>query len=413
MGAEQSTVEVAMLEEPRGGGAVTEDATTAGAEAAESMPAARPAWAPVLLGLAGGLLVAVLGSGWAAWVAAAGLAAVGVAAGREAAAAQRARDDAWSKRLAEYRAQLEARSSDDGVAALCGGVVPIWRRHIESTRRHTEEEVSALTARFSDINGRLDGALAASRGNAGGDGGAVSVLEECREELNRVLETLHQSLIAKQELLSQISDLACFTEEMQGMADTVSAVAAQTNLLALNAAIEAARAGDHGRGFAVVADEVRSLSDQSGEAGKRIAEKVATVNGAILATLEAAERYEREDKVSVSGAEEAIRRVVERYREVTEGLEHSADLLRRESDGVREEVEGVIVALQFQDRVGQILSHIEEDMDALTAALESDDPPDVDAWLVNLEGRYTTPEQYINHRGDEATDSPSGGITFF
>ncbi len=67
-----------------------------------------------------------------------------------------------------------------------------------------------------------------------------------------------------------------------------------------------------------------------------------------------------------------------------------------------------MVALQFQDRVSQMLGHVYQDMDKLgnhlaTAANAADiHGINVDEWLDELASTYTMAEQLTVHRGDGA-----------
>jgi methyl-accepting chemotaxis protein len=81
------------------------------------------------------------------------------------------------------------------------------------------------------------------------------------------------------------------------------------------------------------------------------------------------------------------------------------------------------VALQFQDRVSQILSHVQNDLDRLHAHLlenrtsaaqgERCEPLDTDLWLQQLERTYSTREQRSNHSGTTAEVAKTSDITFF
>jgi methyl-accepting chemotaxis protein len=310
-----------------------------------------------------------------------------------------------------------------GLDQLCGGVLPIWAGQIEMARGHTEDSVTALANRFAAINERIANTVASSQG-ASGDG-LIALLRENEAELNSIIATLRAALATKDSMLREVSTLSQFTEQLKGMAQNVGDIAKQTNLLALNAAIEAARAGEVGRGFAVVADEVRKLSDLSGGTGKKISDTVETVNQAISATLQISQQYAAQDVAMVAQSEEIIQHVVGRTRAAALELAKSSDVLRSETQSIGGEVAEVLVALQFQDRVSQILGHVGNDMGKLKVRIDQHEqagasgetPEAIDAgtWLEELSHTYTVPEQHVVHSGGKpvATAAEADEITFF
>ena len=309
-----------------------------------------------------------------------------------------------------------------GLDKLCHGVLPVWSGQVQLMRGLTEESITALASRFSAISARVEAAINASQATGSGD--LVALLNESEAELESVMTLMRCALESKQSLLSEMTGLSRFTEDLQAMAKDVGDIAKQTNLLALNAAIEAARAGDVGRGFAVVADEVRKLSALSGETGQRIAETIETVNSAIAATLASSRRYANEDTAMVARSEDVMQTVVRHFGDAVRQLSDSSAALREESRAIGSEVSEVLVALQFQDRVSQVLGHVTADMDKLHGRLADEEqglaqgrrpgPIDAEAWLDELSRSYTVPEQLVVHQG--GTPGSAAGtteITFF
>ncbi|WP_404822656.1 methyl-accepting chemotaxis protein [Pseudomonas botevensis] len=221
-------------------------------------------------------------------------------------------------------------------------------------------------------------------------------------------------------MLAQVQKLNDYTGELSNMTKEVKAIASQTNLLALNAAIEAARAGEAGRGFAVVADAVRKLSQESSATGELMSSKVDIINAAIAQAVGVADSNSERSADMIAQSEETIRNVLARFGDVTARLSHSAELLQREGSGIREELDDVLVALQFQDRTSQILCHVRNNLDQLLEHLHTraNAPSqagtlDTLSWLAEMERTYATDEQRQSHKGGLQQSGTEHEITFF
>ena len=338
----------------------------------------------------------------------------------------------WQKSL--HRAQVAAQQEMEptccnrkahcisGLNRLCSDVLPVWSGQIEMTRLHTEDSITALANRFASINQRIKTTMESSQGEAGS--GLIAILRENEVELGAIIATLRSALSMKESMLGEVKTLSQFTEALKLMATQVGDIAKQTNLLALNAAIEAARAGDVGRGFAVVADEVRNLSNLSGATGKKISETVETVNKAIAHTLQIAHQYAQQDEEMILNSEKVIKHVVGSVHSEVVNLSDSTKILRQETQSIGEEISDVLVALQFQDRVSQVLSHVCNDMSKLQNRIADQErqradgsmpgPIDATLWLDELSHTYTVPEQHVVHSGGvPRTAAASTEITFF
>lgn len=324
-------------------------------------------------------------------------------------------EDQYQRRVAELPKNI------GGVDELCVQVMPIWARQIELARAQMEQEITSLTARFSAIVDRLGAAVDASGAGKNGDQ-VVAVFSQSERQLNEVIESLRLMLSRKEQMLKEINGLMQFTGELKQMATDVSGIAEQTNLLALNAAIEAARAGDVGRGFAVVANEVRTLSTRSMEIGTRIKEEVETISKAINDAVLTAQQSTQQESASLTASEQSIYKVLDDFKQSTNTLVTSGEVLRAESIGIQAEVAHSLVYLQFQDRVSQILSHVRDNVMSLSdqvrerlAELEQGCTPsrlDAQQVMAELEKTYAMAEELVVHRGEKAT-AGNAEITFF
>jgi methyl-accepting chemotaxis protein len=314
-----------------------------------------------------------------------------------------------------------AQAGDNHLAKVYSQVIPVWTKQIETARAETERSVSALVELFSGMAATLETTVrasgrAAEQLNGQGADGIVSAVNQTSAELAQVVSTIKA---ARQSRASMVDETK-YAEELKVMAESVQQIALQMKILTLNGAIEAARAGEAGRGFGVLANEMRRLSGIAGDLGVNMAKKMEIITAAFFTISREADDRSGDDATSVSRAEQAIDAVLSRFRDVTAQLSDSAQNMQRESVGVRKEISEALVALQFQDRVNQILSHVGDNMGALSqeiAALGArageGDALNIQTWLTRMEQHFTTEEEIHNLRGGNAGETQTRNIDFF
>ena len=384
-----------------------------------------PAWRQRAPGIALGVLwlgcaaAAALGqaaAAWAAWfVAGAWGLALGLRADRRAARREAAPDGVLAPEAtpAELSAGLLARLDDASRT---------WTANLSTAQGQLRDATAQLLGGFDGILVQLDSLIGVGAGgSAAREGGdqRVKVLAQCEVQLRQLLQNFEGFVHSREEVMGSVRTLTNASASLRTMAEDVSNLARQTNLLSLNAAIEAARAGPSGRGFAVVAGEVRRLSAESGETGRRIGSQVSQFGECMSQAMAQATKTTERDTQVMHASEATINQVVEQVDTTVSQLHERALEQSAHGELVKSQVEQMMVAFQFQDRVHQIMDQLQASIQAAVASLQQalleGRVPEAAAWQALLGQGYTTAEQRTVARGEPKAKVPEAttATTFF
>ena len=125
------------------------------------------------------------------------------------------------------------------------------------------------------------------------------------------------------------------------------------------------------------------------------------------------------DTLTIHSSEASINQVVERVDGAVKQLHQRAADQTLQGQLIKAQVEQVLIAFQFQDRVHQILDQLRDSMQSATASLQQSvadgQIPDAATWEAVLSSGYTTDEQRAVTRGTPVNASPAANLetTFF
>lgn len=305
--------------------------------------------------------------------------------------------------------------------------VPTLSNQLKTANQQMEQGIVQLTESFGEIHKKLnetvklasEAADVLGHSTAGGSGLSESV----QHTLTGMLTDIKKSLDEKAVIFQEVRGFVASTDELAKMATSVEELAGKTNLLALNAAIEAARAGEEGRGFSIVADEVRKLSMLSADTGLKIRQRVEQIAQAARRAGEGAKKMEASDQHMLASANQVLHEVVSRFEEVTLPLQHTSENIIHNTRQVSSSLNNAVVHFQFQDRVSQILGHVDDSLQMVRQQVGMGYSGLNTAELMHeLEKNYTMAEERHNHGGSAkpmtkaaapVTKSADDDITFF
>jgi methyl-accepting chemotaxis protein len=277
---------------------------------------------------------------------------------------------------------------------LLSQLIPAWVHHVKSVQQQTETAMVGIARSFSVL---VQHVAQTGQSPAASGQPAASAQQGANQALSGTVEVLRNISSGKQALATQVHGLAGQTDVLRTMASEVTSIAAQTNLLAINAAIEAARAGASGQGFAVVAAEVRRLSQRSSDVGRQMAERVTQINGAIGIAEQAVAAAVKEDLQAI---EQISTRIEHALLALQSGAGPATYVVPVAPGNVNREIENMMFAMQFQDRVSQVMQAVIDDMERLRYYAEQHgavDLPSVQEWMTTLRSSYSMAEQHYAH----------------
>ena len=229
-------------------------------------------------------------------------------------------------------------------------------------------------AGVQDQGGRARQAMELLEGTQGvmTDGSPQSLKDFIRvsdERLTKMADEVVRVADLSVKMVQELDGVQKRTQAIDGFLQDVEKLADQTSLLALNADIEAARVGEHGRGFSVVANEIRRLSNRSHEFSDRIRNHLKEVRVGLNKT------YGDMRLLSAADVEHALllkdevlqltRSLESKNREVADTVS-SINAISKE---ISQDVQNVVISLQFHDITSQQLNSMFSPMDDLRRIL--------------------------------------------
>ena len=257
--------------------------------------------------------------------------------------------------------------------ATCLPAFAVLRAQLGATAKQIEQAVIEVCQRFQGIVGRARESVTQAASTLGNGERPPHAQPSHSQRLIAVARRMmERSETTTQACLHMVDKMGQVEGEMNRITQSlreVDEIAKAVRLLGFNATIEAARAGEHGATFSVVAAETRRLATNAAQINKSIQKTVeqlrTKVNDASQELRVTSTAFVSSSEASCTEVNEAVAAMAATEEELRRSVECSA----RVSESLADDVSHAVMAMQFQDRVNQQITHVVDALEGIEARL--------------------------------------------
>jgi len=318
------------------------------------------------------------------------------------------------------------------LAELAEEVAGHWP-HLPALEGQLRESVEEVEKSVTEVCGAFEGMAERARESVAGAssllGSDKSGFEKLLGASRHTLEQLQRQVEGGQRVSHQVLEHmqvmeASTAKIIKALAD-INRIAFENKLVALNAKVEAARFGDQGGAFGVVADAIATQADRAEEITGKVTEEMKQLRVKVAAASSSMEEIARMSVETLEASRTDLKVALDDLTHTHGELESMVARSAAASQQLADEITRSIVALQFQDRVNQRLTHVADELAEMRktvhvslAGLSEETPVLGEARRkqvgARLEARYTmAAERQVARAEPEGRDGEIEGVELF
>ncbi len=242
--------------------------------------------------------------------------------------------------------------------------LPTLEAQIRESILQAERAVTEVCAGFAGMVTRArESVTASSRLLGSGNGSGIeALLAASRHTLAQLQQQIERGQQISAQVMGHMQEMESTAAVIVKALSEIDRISFGSKLVALNAKVEAAHFGDRGGAFGVVADEIAAQALRSEQITGHVVEEMKQLRAKVAAASTSLDEMAHMSvgtlQASRTELEAALGDLTRTHAEMEATLAASAAGSRQ----LAEEISRSVVALQFQDSVGQRLSHVADEL---------------------------------------------------